>query len=40
MTDNSAVLGPRQFIAAVYPGERQRAHAERWLGVPALQADG
>ena len=39
MTDNSAVVGPRQFIAAVYPGERQRAHAERWLGLLALQAD-
>jgi hypothetical protein len=39
MTDNSAVVGPRQFIAAVYPGERQRAHAERWLGLLALRAD-
>jgi hypothetical protein len=39
MTDNSVVLGPRQFIAAVYPEERQRAHAERWLGLLALQAD-
>jgi hypothetical protein len=39
MTDNSAVLGPSQFIAAVYPEERQRAHAERWLGLLALQAD-
>lgn len=28
----------RQFVADAYPDERERAHAERWLGLLALQA--
>jgi hypothetical protein len=37
---DSLALTPRIFIAAVYPEERQRAHAERWLGLLAMRSDG
>jgi hypothetical protein len=38
MTDSSAAPGPGDPMAAVYPDERWQAHAERWLGLLALQA--
>ena len=29
-----------EFLAAAYPDEREREHAERWLGLMACQGDG